>query len=162
MKDRIIQIMSSEGLTPSQFAEEIGVQRATISHITHNRNKPSNKVVSKILERFPSINPNWLLFGSGEMHIDKNNDNTTISFLQQPQTSPTSSDLFANPSHIRPQEEKKSEYRTDLTDKTPVRLSEPTEKETIVIKEIPAKKIEKITVFYSDNTYETFVVEKKS
>jgi plasmid maintenance system antidote protein VapI len=33
MKDQLIRIMEAEGMTPAKFADEIGVQRSSISHI---------------------------------------------------------------------------------------------------------------------------------
>ena len=161
MKDRIIQIMNAEGLTPSRFAVEIGIQRAAMSHITSGRNNPSLDVVTRILERFPSINPNWLLFGSGNMKENQIKDNSATLSTSGSQPLVNTPDLFANPSNIRPQIEKKTEYRTDSSDK---RTSHPLivpEKETIIIKESPVRKIEKIMIFYSDNTYEIFNPEKK-
>ena len=41
MKDRLHKIMEAEGLSPAKFADEIGVQRSSISHIISGRNKPS-------------------------------------------------------------------------------------------------------------------------
>lgn len=161
MKDRIIQIMNAEGLTPSRFAEEIGIQRAAMSHITSGRNNPSLDVVTRILERFPSINPNWLLFGTGNMKENQIKDNSTISSISGSQPLANTPDLFANPSNIRPQIEKKTEYRTDSSDKRTLQPLKTTEKETIIIKESPIRKIEKIMIFYSDNTYEIFNPEKK-
>ncbi|GAB6393806.1 MAG: helix-turn-helix transcriptional regulator [Bacteroidales bacterium] len=67
MKDRILQIMEHEGLTPAKFAEVVDIQRASLSHITTGRNQPSLQVVAKILEKYPNINPDWLLFGKGNM-----------------------------------------------------------------------------------------------
>lgn len=161
MKDRIIQIMTSEGLMPSRFAEEIGIQRAAMSHITSGRNNPSLDVVTKILERFPSINPNWLLFGTGDMKSnDPLNNSGRISF-SSPTLPDNSPGLFANPSDIRPQKEKKTEYRTDLRDTPPSQTVQQFEKKTIITDREPSKKIEKITIFYSDNTYEVFIPEKQ-
>ena len=45
MKERIQQIMQREGLSPSRFAEEIGIQRSAMSHIISGRNNPSLDVV---------------------------------------------------------------------------------------------------------------------
>ena len=67
-KDRIMLIMNQKQLLPSQFAEIIGIQRAAMSHITSGRNNPSLDVLKKILERFPHISPDWLLFGTGPMN----------------------------------------------------------------------------------------------
>ena len=52
MKDRILAVMEHEGLTPSKFAEAIGIQRSAMSHIISGRNNPSLDVLIKILERF--------------------------------------------------------------------------------------------------------------
>lgn len=160
MKDRIIQIMNAEGLTPSRFAEEIGIQRAAMSHITSGRNNPSLDVVTKILERFPSIDSNWLLFGTGDMKQKTVTDNSAISSIPISKPSVNTPDLFTNPSRIRPQIEKKPEYRTDLSDKRTSFLPKQAEKEAPILKDNPIRKIEKIMIFYSDNTYEIFNPEK--
>jgi transcriptional regulator with XRE-family HTH domain len=65
MTDRILEIMKRKGLTPSQFADEIGVQRSSISHLISGRNKPSLEFLQKLMARFGEIDPGWLLTGSG-------------------------------------------------------------------------------------------------
>jgi transcriptional regulator with XRE-family HTH domain len=67
MTDRILTIIKYFNLSPSDFAEEIGVQRSSISHLISGRNKPSLEFVQKILARFPEVNPEWILNGKGEM-----------------------------------------------------------------------------------------------
>ena len=67
MKDQLIKLMEAEGMSPSKFADEIGVQRSSISHILSGRNKPSYDFLSKILNRFSGINAEWLLTGKGSM-----------------------------------------------------------------------------------------------
>lgn len=64
MLSRIKLIMENSGLTPSQFADKIGINRSAISHLLSERNKPSLDIVYKILEAFPHISSNYLLFGS--------------------------------------------------------------------------------------------------
>jgi len=54
-------------LSPSQFADEIQVQRSSISHILSGRNKPSLDFVLKILSTYPDINSEWLMFGKDKM-----------------------------------------------------------------------------------------------
>jgi len=68
IKDRILQIIDAEQLTASKFADAIGVQRSSISHIVSGRNNPSLEVVQKILISFGTINSEWLLFGRGSMY----------------------------------------------------------------------------------------------
>ena len=67
MTERILSIIKYFNLSPSDFAEEIGVQRSSISHLISGRNKPSLEFIQKILFRFPEINPEWILNGKGEM-----------------------------------------------------------------------------------------------
>jgi len=68
MEQRLIQLLQSEGMNPTRFAERIGVQRSSISHILSGRNKPSYDFIIKILDSFPSVNPDWLLRGKGLMY----------------------------------------------------------------------------------------------
>jgi len=61
MKDQILKILSHYGLSATSFAEELCVQRSSISHILSGRNKPSYDFIVRILEKYPAINPLWLL-----------------------------------------------------------------------------------------------------
>lgn len=71
MKERIMQLLKDEKLSATRFADKIGVQRSSISHIISGRNKPSFDFISKTLEKFPDINAEWLINGKGSMY--KNN-----------------------------------------------------------------------------------------
>ena len=70
MYKRLKNWMESEGLKPSVLADNIGVNRATISHILSGRNKPSIDFLEKLLSAFPYINTNWLISGIGYMQND--------------------------------------------------------------------------------------------
>jgi DNA-binding XRE family transcriptional regulator len=72
MKDRIQKIIEFYNLTSNSFAQEIEVNRSTISHILTGRNKPSIEVVQKTLKRFNAISSDWLLLGNGNMEISNN------------------------------------------------------------------------------------------
>jgi predicted transcriptional regulator len=49
--------------TASGFAEKIGVQRSSISHVLSGRNKPSLDFVMKVLQAYPEVELYWLLNG---------------------------------------------------------------------------------------------------
>ena len=68
MIDRINLIMQAKNITPSQFADEINIQRSGMSHIMSGRNKPSLDFIMRVLKRYPEIDTDWLLFGKGEMY----------------------------------------------------------------------------------------------
>lgn len=134
MKERIVQLMEHERLTPSRFAEEIGIQRAAMSHILAGRNNPSLEVVKRILDRFTYVNPDWLLFGRGEMsvHMPK----------------------------ITPEVQVAPENRTDSGVEPAPITPKPAVVEKVIVQEKPSKTISKIMIFYSDNTFDTFIPEK--
>lgn len=67
MVERLSLLLQTKNLTSSQFADEINVQRSSMSHVMNGRNKASLEFVQRILMRFPDINAKWLLFGDGAM-----------------------------------------------------------------------------------------------
>ena len=71
MHTRLKNWMENKGLKPSVFADKIGVNRATISHILSGRNKPSIDFLEKLLRAYPNLNSNWLITGVGYMQIKK-------------------------------------------------------------------------------------------
>ncbi|MEG3659695.1 helix-turn-helix transcriptional regulator [Arenibacter palladensis] len=63
--NRIDQILKFHDLSASVFADTIGVQRSSISHLLAGRNKPSLEFVLKVVASFPDVDLYWLLFGKG-------------------------------------------------------------------------------------------------
>ena len=66
--------MDAKNLTATQFSEEIGIQRSSLSHVLSGRNKPSLDFMLKIKSRFPDTNLDWLLLGTGEMLVIEKSD----------------------------------------------------------------------------------------
>ena len=65
MNSRMLQILQMESLTALKFAELMEVQPSSVSHILSGRNKPGFELISKIMQRMPNINPDWLINGIG-------------------------------------------------------------------------------------------------
>lgn len=63
---RLQKVIDYYSESASSFAEKIGVQRSSISHILSGRNKPSLDFVLKVLASFPEVDLYWLLNGKGE------------------------------------------------------------------------------------------------
>lgn len=68
MKDRILQFLSAEKISPAEFADKIGVQRSSMSHILNGRNYPSASFIQKMLHAYPAVNSRWLMIGEGSMN----------------------------------------------------------------------------------------------
>ncbi len=77
MKERLQQLLNKEQLTPVRFAELVGVQRSSVSHILSGRNNPSLDFIQKILLKFPQISSDWLINGIGEIYRDMAAANAT-------------------------------------------------------------------------------------
>lgn len=63
--ERLQKVIEFYSETASSFAEKIGVQRSSISHILSGRNKPSLDFVMKVLHSYPEVELYWLMNGKG-------------------------------------------------------------------------------------------------
>ena len=85
MVERIRTLLETRQLTPTQFADIIGIARPIVSHILSGRNKPSLEVVQRILAAMPDLSMPWLLNGSGPMWAA---ESAPTKFLAAPQSLP--------------------------------------------------------------------------
>lgn len=139
MVDRIIELMKQKNLTPSQFADEIGIQRSGMSHLLSGRNKPSLEFVLKVLNRFPDVRPDFLLLG------------TERSMAGAGDTRPLAADEPAKV--VQPEK-----TVTTLFDQFQETGQGQQEKAPVVPrKERNERRIEKIVVFYSDQTFRAYL-----
>ncbi|WNH10223.1 helix-turn-helix domain-containing protein [Thalassobellus suaedae] len=90
---RLQKVIDYYGESASSFAEKIGVQRSSISHILSSRNKPSLEFILKILSTFPEVELYWLLNGKGTFPALQNTelkkDNLPPSLFDKQKTSET-------------------------------------------------------------------------
>ena len=148
MKGRIEKLMEKEGMSPTKFAEEIGIQRSGLSHILTGRNNASLDVVNKILDRFNYVNSDWLLSGKGVMY---RHDKPAV----QPSLFVDESDDFV------PEDTAREEYAKENELKKPAPIHKQPEKEEVIIRNLPNRKVTKILLFYSDSTFDTFIPQKE-
>lgn len=159
MKDRIKQIMEREQLSPKSFAEYIGVQQSTLSHIMNGRNKPSLEVVMRIHQAYRNINLEWLLYGIGQMEVhalDKKGEEGMSSGLSGVSKEAYVPSLFDENPFNRFEREKQPQTVV----KMPHVPSQEVVKQEIRYIEVPTKKITEIRIFFDDNTYEIFQAQK--
>ncbi|SFH88032.1 helix-turn-helix domain-containing protein [Halpernia frigidisoli] len=96
LNERIGKILEESGLTSSEFADEIEVQRSSVSHITSGRNKPSLEFVTKIKSKFPDISWDWLINGEGEMKLLMDSSSLLRNELIKPENKVVAApDLFS-------------------------------------------------------------------
>jgi len=136
METRIQKLIGAENLSPTKFADVIGVQRSAISHILSGRNKPSFDLIQRILTKFPRVSSEWLLMGRGEMY------KTTI---QQ-----RLFDVDLKPNEVK--NEVKQPVIQENTTNIPV-----TKEPEIRINE---SSIERIIIFYNDKSFKEYFPNK--
>ena len=68
MNRRLQQFLAAENISQSQFADTIGVARASISHILAGRNKPGFDFIESMARHYPELNLEWLITGRGKMY----------------------------------------------------------------------------------------------
>ena len=148
MKDRIIKLMESEGLSPAQFAEMVGIQRSAVSHLVTGRNKPSLEVVQKILNTFRTINSDWLILGIGKIYRQEKQSQQPSLFAENSEKQDVK-DLTA-----------KAEPEKTLSEKPLIHNETPqTETKPPVLPPAPAEKakaLRNIIVYYSNGMFEEF------
>ena len=66
-------------LSAASFADEINVQRSSISHLLSGRNKPSLDFVLKVLATFKEVDLYWLMNGKGNFPKKEANSTTTLA-----------------------------------------------------------------------------------
>ncbi|GGW63110.1 helix-turn-helix protein [Winogradskyella epiphytica] len=93
---RLQKVIDHYGETASSFAEKIGVQRSSISHILSGRNKPSLDFVMKVLHAYPEVELYWLMNGKGSFpqisKISESPNSNTTAPPQNQQLSNSESD----------------------------------------------------------------------
>lgn len=150
---RIEIILDFYSLNASTFADKIGVQRSSISHLLSGRNKPSLDFVLKIMDVFPEVDLYWILNGKGtfpksEVVNEVNRVSPTPTFSTPIADTKTEMqpDLFSeNISNVKNQLE---ENRPNLFSNSKISSINKNEGE-----------IERIVIFYSNGTFKTYSPE---
>lgn len=68
VRERIHQIIHREKLSPRAFAIEIGKEPSNIYSILSGKRGIPKGFLSAVIEAFPQINQEWLMFGDGSMY----------------------------------------------------------------------------------------------
>lgn len=138
MNTRLQQFLNAENISQAQFADTIGVARASISHILAGRNKPGFDFIERMAGRYPSLNLEWLITGKGKMYKGESPRAQTVGtalelWPAEAEPEPPVVQLPPSPKPARP------EANTSAN---------------IVQKPVRQRNISKIVVFYDDGTFQ--------
>jgi transcriptional regulator with XRE-family HTH domain len=147
MKERLLEFLRAENKTSAQLAEEIAVQPSGISHIISGRNNPSLDFVLKMLEKYPFLSTDWLLFGKGPMYKDLKMQTLFDEELLIDNTDETNriKNKVLN-TEFEFHDLNKKELNTDSALSSPAKIDD--------------NRIKKIVWFYNDHSFEEFTPGK--
>jgi transcriptional regulator with XRE-family HTH domain len=129
--ERLQMVMKMHNLNASQFADKIGVQRSSISHILTGRNKPSLDFVQKTLQYFPRVNAEWFVTGKSESNTLKREEKDLSDVAYS----------FDSEGLVVESDSGKNEKELPLNS---------------LAKEVEEVAVEKIVWFYSDGSYKVY------
>ncbi|MBX9888947.1 MAG: helix-turn-helix domain-containing protein [Flavobacteriaceae bacterium] len=141
---RLEIILDYYSLNASGFADKIGVQRSSLSHLLSGRNKPSLDFLLKILDVFPEVDLYWILNGKGS--FPKNNEVIVEKNLNTPPTFPNTENEIGNLFS----DDKKENTTTTNFEKTEKSTPSPLQKNN-------ESEIDKIVIFYKNGTFKSYV-----
>ena len=150
---RLEIILDYYSLNASSFADKIGVQRSSLSHLLSGRNKPSLDFILKILDVFPDVDLYWVLKGKGTFPKSETENDINI---------PTPTPIAETPIL-----ETKTENASDLFSETlPNKKNQVEEKLTIPLSNMQNpvldktnSEIDRIVIFYKNGTFRTYSPE---
>lgn len=147
MVDRIKKLLATEQMSHSQFADEINLQRSSLSHVLSGRNNPSLDFVMKIKLRFSEVNLDWLILGTGHMYSGKHESDAVKNVKENHEKiiGDTQQSINFDSRSTIDHEEKPS-----IAEKTT------TEIERLDVKSGTGR-ANKVIIFFSNGTFEEFV-----
>ncbi len=158
---RLKGFIDEMGLTNSQFADQCGIPRPSLSQLLSGRNKKiSDVIVGQIHSTFPRLSVLWLLFGEGAMFV------SSPSASSEPDPADDfygENNLFTglrseenNFSNLKPLNDVKN--TSNIGDRNTFRADGNTKDLMHEIEKLRKnpRKVTQITVYYDDSTFETF------
>lgn len=155
---RLENIFNYYGVSASSFADKIGVQRSSLSHLLSGRNKPSLDFVLKVIEVFPEVDLYWILNGQGtfpKTEIQEEKKMESPSPLSQPvqKWNSASDDLFSASENTEEPKNGVNEIFEEKKSNTQVL-------EETLINSINTSSIDAIVIFYADGTFMRYTQKK--
>jgi transcriptional regulator with XRE-family HTH domain len=150
---RLEIILDYYSLNASSFADKIGVQRSSLSHLLSGRNKPSLDFILKILDVFPEVDLYWVLNGKGTFPKSESENTINLSTstpvpdiqnmeIKMEKTADLFSEAMPNKKNLA--EEKQPTFFSNM--------------QNLVLPQNNSE-IDRIVIFYKNGTFKTYSPE---
>lgn len=168
MKDRITQFLAHEGISPAEFADKIGVQRSSVSHVLNGRNYPSASFIQKMLVSYKALNPRWLLLGEGTMFETKSihAERTLFQFpdangvSNAPKEEIPVAGISRNDANAQKTEIIKDHTIKQSGSNIPAETNLPHQILGILDNPLSEKEVERVVLFFKDKTFTAYTPSK--
>lgn len=155
MNNRLQQFLNAENISQSEFADRIGVARASVSHILAGRNKPGFDFIDSMARNYPSLNLEWLISGKGRMYKEASDD-LFASHFSEPEPRPARQEPKPSQPQAAPEQTPAPVYQPAAA---PAPVYQPAATPAPAAAPVQAPKssgsrISKIIVFFEDGTYQ--------
>lgn len=151
MNRRLEQFLKAENISQSQFADSIGVARASVSHILSGRNRPGFDFLLNMSKAYPALNLEWLITGKGRMY---GGGKPSTSIFEDEEASAERGSSHS--AETRPA--LTYAVRTDKAQSDIYAIQAKADTSANDIKPIDNKRnISKIVVFFDDNTFQEYL-----
>jgi transcriptional regulator with XRE-family HTH domain len=155
--------MEYKGITASELADSIGVQRSNVTHVLKARNKPSFQFIEKMLQIYPDLNAKWLLLGTGNMVDAPVKSKTLFDQLTEPvipdsQVHVSTEETKQKDSTIIQKDEKIADSKSASIPQEIQNTSEKRETNDALKDQFfsSEKQIERMIVFFTDQTFKVY------
>lgn len=146
MKDRIKKIMDKVNLNTAEFAFSIGINVTTLNAALNRNQTINSTIIQAIMQKYPDFNAEWIMIGTGPMMKgDK-------VYLEP--------SLFVDNEINEANLPERNEYRRDLGDKKLPKSPKQAKSQELINGFSTSKKIDKIVIFYTDNTFMSLTPEE--
>ena len=153
MREKLLKLMKSEKLSSSRLAEILEIQPSSISHILSGRNKPSFDFLVKILRRFPTLNPDWLLLDAEQMYRSNGDLEQRLSGSKQSDTQPQQNTIADSYQQLGNREKSIETPKENSTNRPVNNLG------NLPVQTKSNAEIERVIVLYSDKSFEAFYLK---
>lgn len=151
---RLEAIFEFYGLSASTFADKIGVQRSSLSHLLSGRNKPSLDFILKVDEVFEEVDLYWLLNGTGTFPKSEMTITEAIKEVEKPSNDVLSENLKINDNFSQDLFSEVSEASTS----TPIeKITNELITEKKISETIIESDIDYIVVFYKNGKFKKYL-----
>jgi len=82
--ERLLYLINTQGVSMKKFCEKNGLSYQSINPICNNKREIGIQIIHDLMKIFPTLNINWLIYGTGTANYTISGTGDNIFLLQEP------------------------------------------------------------------------------